>query len=161
AGITDVRAAVQSLFAGIEEPVAVDMEHDDRAIRIRIGTDSSITVPREWNEKLTDLTLVGPHVEALMQAHRSLAALSARSRPAAAVVRNRARCGIVEDVTINDVFYREQPHLMRRYSALAFDNIRRDPVSFLEAALYRVYRVFVVVGSKDKWTNQQFRGATA
>ena len=49
---------------------------------------------------------------------------------------------------------------MRRYSALAFDNIRRDPLAFVEASLYRMYRVFVVVGSKDKWTNQQFRGST-
>ncbi len=50
---------------------------------------------------------------------------------------------------------------MRRYSALALDNIRREPLAFLEASLYRVYRVFVVVGSSDKWTNQQFAGAAA
>jgi hypothetical protein len=57
------------------------------------------------------------------------------------------------------VFYRAQPQAMRRYSALAFDNIRREPLAFLEASLFRMYRVFVVVGSSDKWTNQQFRGA--
>jgi hypothetical protein len=49
---------------------------------------------------------------------------------------------------------------MRRYSALALDNIGREPVAFLEASLYRTYRVFVVVGSSDKWTNQQFSGAS-
>ena len=65
------------------------------------------------------------------------------------------------EVKINSVFYREQPQAMRRYSALAIDNIRREPFAFLKASLYRAYRVFVVVGSKDKWTNQQFAGATA
>jgi Na+-translocating ferredoxin:NAD+ oxidoreductase RnfD subunit len=93
-----------------------------------------------------------------MQAHRSLAALS---RPAPDVDKNDARCGLVEGVKVNDVFYREQPQAMQRYSALAFDNIRRAPLAFVEASLYRMYRVFVVVGSRDKWTNQQFRGATA
>src|SRR4029077_18629102 len=72
-----------------------------------------------------------------------------------------ARCAIVGEVTINDVFYRVQPQAMRRYSALALDNIRREPLAFLKASLYRVYRVFVVVGSTDKWTNPQFSGAAA
>ena len=158
AGITDARAAIQSVLAGDDQPRTIDVEHDEHTARIRIAGDSTITIPREWHDKLTDLTIVGPHAEALIYAHQSLAALS---RPAPAVDRDDARCALVGEVKINDVFYREQPHAMRRYSALAFDNIRRDPVTFLEASLYRVYRVFVVVGSKDKWTNQQFRGATA
>src|SRR5207244_5187057 len=77
------------------------------------------------------------------------------------ISRADAMCAIVGEVTINDVFYREQPQAMRRYSALAFDNIRREPLAFLAATLYRAYRVFVVVGSSDKWTNQQFSGAAA
>ena len=159
AGITDVSAAVQSLLAGAGEPSPpVALERDETTARIKIGVDSTIAIPREWHDKLTDLTIVGPHAEELMYAHRSLAALS---RPPPTVDKEDARCAIVGELKINDVFYREQPQAMRRYSALALDNIRRDPLAFLKASLYRVYRVFVVVGSKDKWTNQQFAGATA
>ena len=32
-------------------------------------------------------------------------------------------CRVLDRVVINDVFYRKEPHLMRRYTALAFDNI--------------------------------------
>ena len=49
---------------------------------------------------------------------------------------------------------------MRRYSALALDNIRREPLAFLMATLYRIYRVFVVVGTTDIWTAQQFSGSS-
>ncbi|HET9831457.1 MAG TPA: glycosyltransferase family 39 protein [Vicinamibacterales bacterium] len=158
AGAVDVRTAVQWLLGGDDQPLSVDVDHDDHTARITIGGDSTITIPREWDEKLTDLTFIGRHAEAVMYAHRSLAALS-HATPV--LDRNDVQCALVDEVKINDVFYREQPHAMRRYSALAFDNIRRSPAAFLEASLYRVYRVFVVVGSKDKWTNQQFRGAAA
>src|SRR5207247_10794173 len=97
--------------------------------------------PREWHERLTAVGSAGPHAEVLMSAHASLAALS---RPAPDVSKEDAACAIVEEVKVNDVFYREQPQTMRRYSALALDNIRREPFAFLEATLYRAYRVFVV-----------------
>ena len=45
---------------------------------------------------------------------------------------------------------------MRRYSALAFDNIRRDPGGFLRASAYRALRVFVIQGTDDRYTSQQF-----
>jgi Dolichyl-phosphate-mannose-protein mannosyltransferase len=157
AGVVDARSAIQRLLEGNGQPPAVDIDYDEQAARLRFAGDSSITIPRKWREQLTDLTFIGPHAVALMQAHRSLAALSS---PPPDVDKNDARCGLVEDVKINDIFYREQPQAMRRYSALAWDNIRREPIAFLGASLYRVYRVFVVVGSRDKWTNQQFRGAT-
>ncbi len=158
AGIRDARTAIEWLLAGDEQPLPVTIDHDDQAARISIAGDSTITIPREWRGKLTDVSIVGPHAEALMYARLSLAALS---HPAAPVNKNDANCAIVDEVKINDVFYREQPQAMRRYSALALDNIRRTPIAFLEASVYRMYRVFVVVGSRDKWTNQQFRGATA
>ncbi|HUK32967.1 MAG TPA: hypothetical protein VLV86_03590 [Vicinamibacterales bacterium] len=157
AGITNTRSAVESLLRGEDEPFpATEVEHDDESVRIRIGADSTITIPRTWHEKLTDVTMIGPRAEALMYAHRSMAALS---RPTPQVDREDARCAMVGELKINDVFYRDQPQAMRRYSALALDNIRREPLAFLKASLYRAYRVFVVVGSRDKWTNQQFRGA--
>jgi Dolichyl-phosphate-mannose-protein mannosyltransferase len=156
AGIVDVGTAVRTLLD--KTTPAARLERDDQAAVITIGAGSTITIPRSWQGRLSDVTIAGPNAEALMYAHASLAALS---RPAPAVTKDDARCGLVGEVTINDVFYRRQPQSMRRYSALALDNIRRDPFAFLKASLYRVYRVFVVAGSKDKWTNQQFAGAAA
>ena len=57
---------------------------------------------------------------------------------------------------MNDVFYRRELHLMRRYTALAFDNIRREPVAFAAAAAYRVLRLFVVRPAGDLATTYQF-----
>jgi len=163
AGAIDTASAVRTLlriaFEGHEQAMpAIHLDHDDRTALITIGDSSTITIPRAWHERLTDVTIAGPQAEALMYARTSLAALT---HPAPAVSKGDATCGIVGEVKINNVFYREQPQSMRRYSALAIDNIRREPLAFLEASLYRVYRVFVVVGSTDKWTNQQFTGATA
>jgi hypothetical protein len=45
---------------------------------------------------------------------------------------------------------------MRRYSALAFDNIGRDPLAFAHAAAYRAVRLFVIAGTGDRRTAQQF-----
>ena len=163
AGIVDAGSAARTLLrvaAGREdEPLpAIQVDHDDATALITLGGDSTIAIPRVWHERLTDLTIVGPNAEALMHTHTSLAGLA---HPAPAVSKDDATCAIVGEVTINSVFYREQPQSMRRFSALALDNIRRAPVSFLAASLYRGYRVFVVVGSSDKWTNQQFTGSRA
>ena len=46
--------------------------------------------------------------------------------------------------------------MMGRYSALAFDNIRRDPIGFLLASTYRAMRLFVIAGTPDRLTTQQF-----
>ncbi len=151
AGAGDVRGAVQRLVH-----MEAAFSHDERTAVIALGAGSTVTIPRDWHGRLSDVTIIGPNAEALMLAHASLAALT---HPAPPVPRADAVCGLVDQVKINRVFYREQPQAMRRYSALALDNIRREPLAFLEASLYRVYRVFVVVGSADKWTNQQFSGA--
>ncbi len=150
---TLLRAAWEGHPAQI--PIA-RLDHDGAAATVTVGEGSTILIPRAWNERLTDLTIVGPNAEALMRTHVALAALS---HPAPLIARPDAACGAVEEVKVNNVFYREQPQAMRRYSALALDNIRREPFAFLKASVYRMYRVFVVVGSADKWTNQQFSGA--
>jgi hypothetical protein len=161
AGIPDTRTAATTLLRvaskGHEPPPAVRLESNDDTAVVTLGSDSTITIPRAWHERLTDATLVGRRAEAVMIAHASLAALS---RPAPIVSKHDAACGLVEGVMIDAEYYRAQPQAMRRYSALALDNIRRQPLAFLLASLYRVYRVFVVIGSADKWTNQQFSGST-
>lgn len=164
-----VRNAVTTLLhaAGALQPedAAPDIrvDHDDLTARIHIGGASSIVIPHAWSGRITDLTLTGADAEAVMHAHWTMITTSAVVAFASRthVSEGDARCAIVGEVKINDVFYREQPQAMRRYSALALDNIRREPLAFVLASLYRVYRVFVVVGSKDKWTNQQFPGAAA
>jgi hypothetical protein len=65
-------------------------------------------------------------------------------------------CGRVHDITVNDAFYRSEPHWMRRYTALAVDNITREPGAFALASLYRMGRLFVIRGSSDGSHTQQF-----
>jgi hypothetical protein len=48
---------------------------------------------------------------------------------------------------------------MSRYSALAFENIRRDPMAFILASAYRAVRLFVIRGSDDVAVTQQFSTA--
>jgi hypothetical protein len=45
---------------------------------------------------------------------------------------------------------------MRRATALAFDNIRREPAAFAAASLKRALRLFVVEGGVDRDTTVQF-----
>ena len=68
-------------------------------------------------------------------------------------------CELVNDVRINEVFYRRELHEMGRYLALAFDNISREPGAFLAASLYRIGRLFVLRGIDDTQTAQQFGGS--
>lgn len=152
AGATDVRHAVQILLPGTPaEPV-----HDDEIAQVRLGAGSTVSIPRVWSGRLTDVLVGGPNAEALMYAHASLSGLA---RPGPEISKADAACGGVGEVKVNAAFYRVEPQAMRRYSALAFDNIRRAPFAFVKASVYRAYRVFVVVGTSDKWTNQQFAGA--
>jgi hypothetical protein len=45
---------------------------------------------------------------------------------------------------------------MRRYTALAFDNIGRDPLAFATASAYRMVRLFIIRGTDDLATTHQF-----
>lgn len=83
--------------------------------------------------------------------------LVSRSRTVSSLNDAPARCAVVEDVKLNDVFYRREPHEMARYTALAFDNIRRDPAAFLAASAYRMVRLFIIRGTDDVKTTHQFR----
>ena len=59
------------------------------------------------------------------------------------------------------MLYRRQPHEMRRYLALAIDNIRHNPVAYLSASVERAGRVFIIEGSTDRRTAAQFGGGRA
>lgn len=61
---------------------------------------------------------------------------------------------------MNDVFNRGEPHMMQRYFALAMDNIRRGPAAFAAASAYRAIRLFIIRGSDDVATAQQYSFGT-
>jgi hypothetical protein len=65
-------------------------------------------------------------------------------------------CQAIARVAFNEVFYRREVHQMRRYTALAFDNISRKPIAYAASAAYRVLRLFVVRPSGDRATTYQF-----
>lgn len=48
---------------------------------------------------------------------------------------------------------------MYRYAALAKDNIRRDPLGYLNGVFYRAWRLFYIKGTDDRFTAQQFIGS--
>lgn len=62
-------------------------------------------------------------------------------------------------VKLNDVFYRREIHNMRRYTALALDNIRREPMAFALASAYRAVRLFVVRPASSGTATYKFAGA--
>jgi hypothetical protein len=64
-------------------------------------------------------------------------------------------------VAANGVFYRRELHEMRRYGALAFDNITRAPMAFAAAAAYRSIRLFVVRPAGDESVTYSFAGGRA
>jgi 4-amino-4-deoxy-L-arabinose transferase-like glycosyltransferase len=155
AGVTDTRTAAARLAESrtdAADRLVTRLDHDDREARVTFSDGSTMTVPREWSGRLTDLEFSGGLAANLITARRSLAAMAL----AGEVPSVRDRCAELEDVTVNAPFYRQEPHMMRRYSALAFDNIRRDPAGFLLASAYRAVRLFVIVGTSDAQTAQQF-----
>ena len=126
---------------------------EDRAA-LALADGSAIDVPRQWTGRITDVGFDGGAALALLHAKASLAELR-EARAAGGRLAGHAR-DEQSDVQINRVFYRLEPHLMHRYTALALDNIRRDPVAFAVASLYRALRLFVIVGTEDPHTAHQF-----
>jgi len=126
------------------------------SVALRLDDGSSIVVPRAWSGRITDVGVAGADAERVLHASVPFAALAARRDRAAPAP---GACDPFADFAINAPFYREQLQAMRRYSALAIDNIRRDPPAFLASSAYRAVRVFFVEGSDDPHTTQQFAGS--
>src|SRR5213078_1163761 len=127
--------------------VIASLTHDTHQLRLVFRDGSSIVVPRTWSGRITDLVFDGALAAALMRSHVSLAREARQARPPRqepSALRHEQQCAELEEIAVNRVFYRDEPHQMRRYSALAFDNIRRDPLGFALASAYRAVRLFVV-----------------
>jgi len=137
-------------------PLVHKFTYDDRRAILTFADESTVAVPRDWRERVTDIDFSGGLAAALMSSTESLQALTLGTPRL-----REATCIGLDAISINSVFYRLEPHLMHRYTALAFDNIERAPAQFALAALFRIGRLFVVWGTADAATTQQFRGGRA
>ena len=135
-------------------PVITGFTHDASRAVLTFRDGSTLTVPRQSSGKITDLVPVGDMASAIQSRSRAFASIS----PAALTPDpdETTACLAVVIPTINRVPYRRQPHEMRRFVALAMDNIRANPRAYLLASLHRAFRVFVIEGSADKNTAAQF-----
>jgi hypothetical protein len=137
-------------------PLVRDFRFDGRRAIMTLADGSTVAVARGWRERLTDIDFSGGLAASLMSSTESLQALTLGTPRL-----REATCIGLDAISINSVFYRREPHLMGRYTALALDNIERAPVQFALAALFRVGRLFIVWGTADAATTQQFRGGRA
>ena len=115
---------------------------------------STLAVPRVWSARITDIAVTPGIAARLCYTRRRMRAID--PAPLSAV---HDICRTLERVRVNDVFYLREPHTMRRYTALAWDNIRRAPGAFAAASAYRAVRLFVVQGTSDASTGWQFEGS--
>jgi hypothetical protein len=147
----DLDAAAAALLPQVTHAYA-GFEFDDRRAVLRLSDGSTLIMPREFAGRQTDLEAAGNLAGALVSRHVSLATLKSGSR-------TQKPCPASE-VRVNDEFYRREPHEMRRYTRLAFDNISRDPAAFARASAYRMVRLFIVrAGTEDQMTTFQYRGS--
>jgi hypothetical protein len=155
-GATDAKAAVDILMRRYIEGAAstgVAVENDAATARLRFTDGSRLEVPRQWSGRVTDIAISEGAASTLMTSRMSMRLLEEAGRKR---LTGTAACTQVGDVAVNEVFYRKEPHMMRRYLALAMDNISRDPIGFVQASAYRAVRLFVIEGTSDPSTNQQF-----
>jgi hypothetical protein len=140
----DLAMAVARLLPEAAQPYsAIDSSNGFAVLRLSDG--SSITVPRQFGGRQTDLEVEGNLAGTLVSRYVTMASL-----------RSSEPCSVVDEIKVNHVFYRREPHEMRRYTALAFDNIARDPLAFVAASAYRMVRLFIIRGTDDRLTTHQF-----
>jgi hypothetical protein len=151
----DARIAADTLLAHAMPPHAGEAHGRVAATAtvavLRLDDGSSLTVPRAWTGKITDLEVTGTSAMALV--HTTVPFTSLRKSHAAV---DGGACVPVDHVAVNQPYYRQEPHAMRRYLALALDNVRRDPMAYLTSVIYRTLRVFFIEGTDDLHTAQQF-----
>lgn len=151
----DVRIATRLLIAaagGRDADAVRAIEATDQAVVLSLTDGSTFTVPRAWSGRVTDVTATGELGSRLVYARRPLADARGLLKPS-------GPCQQIDAGSPNTVFYRFEPHNMQRYLALAMDNIRRDPWSYVASAGYRMIRLFVIRGSSQVQEAQQFSGS--
>ena len=152
----DLQAALQLMLRGMDrgEPPINRLRElvvgPERAVA-RFVDGSALVVPRKWDGELTDLEIGIGAAENLMAGRFRFTQPQPESR-----VPLEIQCLGPGDIAINRAYYRVQPHEQQRYVALALDNIRRGPVDYMWSVLYRAVRLFVILGTDDRGTAQQF-----
>jgi hypothetical protein len=134
---------------------SVRVDAAQRSVVLRLADGSSIAVPREWSGRITDIGVAGALAGALVHATVPFSWLRHERSP----TEPSGSCETLENVAVNAPYYRQQLDAMRRYQALALDNMRRDPRAYLAGVAYRAVRVFFIEGSDDPHTAQQFSGS--
>jgi hypothetical protein len=156
----DARLAADTLLAHADPPLrsgtTARVDVTQTAVALRFADGSAVSVPRAWSGRVTDLDVEGGAASAVLHTWVSFADVSGSDGTLAG---DGGACAGSQAVGVNDVYYRAQPHAMRRYFALALDNIRRDPAAFAASAAFRAVRVFFVAPSDDPHTNYQFAGS--
>jgi hypothetical protein len=156
AGADDARHAAAVLLRPVlnakADSAVSTVASDQTAARMTFADGSRILVPRVWRGRVTELTVSEGMASTLMTSRRSFRALERVPQRLTEI----DSCLQSVEVGVNEVFYRREPHMMRRYIALAYENIRLDPLGFLLASAYRAVRLFIVEGSADRFTAQQF-----
>lgn len=155
----DFRVLVAKMLRRLEpsEPAADqlrDVAVSPGEVRATFTDGSELAVPHVWSGRVTDLQVGEGLAEALMHASIRFTQPEGPDRTPLEVA-----CLRLDNIAVNQPFYRAQPHEMRRYAALASDNIRRDPVAYARSVIYRALRLFIVGGSDDRATTVQFRGS--
>jgi hypothetical protein len=144
------------------DPVA-SIASSESAVTLRFRDGSAIAVPREWSGRMTDLELQTPVVAStaaqIVSHSRPFSQLERSGAPPSTGATGELACASVDHVAANRVPYRRLPHEMRRFTALALDNIRHDPIGYTAASAMRAVRVFIIAGSGDVRTAYQFSGA--
>ena len=154
----DVGAAIGLLAADLVRvtPKPPEIRAGDDRVTLVLGDGSSFTVPRTFSDNLADIevTIAGEMAGALVSRRHTFTSIAFPQHRAL-----RGDCEPAAEVRMNARFNWREPHMMNRYMALAFDNIRRDPSGFALASLYRALRLFIVYGTDDRATSQQFSGS--
>lgn len=115
------------------------------------GDDSSWRIPASFSGRITDIEVHGAFAGAALTARRHTNAVDLEEPGSA-----QPRCLLSDAPSVNGAFYRREPHMMGRYMALAYDNIRRDYGAFIAASAYRALRLFIIRGTSDAATAHQF-----
>jgi hypothetical protein len=123
---------------------------------MRFADGSTLLVPRASAGLLSDVVPNGEYAGRLVKAALPFSVIDAERPPPPT---NPHVCYALRDLAVNSAFYYAEPDAMRRYSALAWDNIRADPAAYLASCAYRAWRLFVVQGTDDPHTAYQFRGS--
>lgn len=118
---------------------------------VRLPDESVVSVPRTFGGRQSDILPVGGMATDLVSRWRTYTSLLHGARLPSA-----GGCRFLEKVDLNGVFYRREVHMANRYMALAFDNIGRDPRGFARSSVYRMVRLFIIRGTSDPMTTQQF-----